>query len=107
MSPLQAVKSFDLPAAAAAAHVAAVAQLAGPAVAGNPAGRPEGLAGGTWAGAVLDAAEARLGAYVESHGGGARGPASSRGGPEDMLAGDWRAATALFTVGEASTCLTQ
>ncbi|KAK9842050.1 hypothetical protein WJX81_006195 [Elliptochloris bilobata] len=97
---LQAVKSFDLPAAAAAAHVAALAQLVGATRAGNPAGGPKGLAGGTWAGAVLDAAEARLGQYLESRGGGTGESSGSDGGHDKMHLEDWRAATALFTVGE-------
>lgn len=101
VSGTQAVRCFDLPAAAAAAHVAALAQLVGAAQGGKPSeGVPQGLAGGPWACTLLEAAEVRLGRYVESRGG--RG---SSGGQGEMREEDWRAATALFTVGEVGCLL--
>lgn len=97
VSGVQAVRCFDLPAAAAAAHVAALAHLVAAAQGGEPAsgGTPQGLDGGAWACSLLEAAEARLGGYME-----ARGGRGGSGGQGEMREEDWRAATALFTVGE-------
>ena len=86
------MKRFELPPAAIAAHVSAVAHLsaARPGADAKPADVKKPL----WVADVLAGAEAVLSRYVESGGDGR--PAGDAG----MLAADWKAAAAVFTVGE-------
>ena len=80
--PVQAVRAFTLPPAAAAAHVSALHQL-------SSAG-----GGGAWAAGLQTDCEERLGRFVD---------AASRGAAaEDPAKAEWQACTAAFTAGEVS-----
>ncbi|GAB4813688.1 hypothetical protein N2152v2_000734 [Parachlorella kessleri] len=85
---LSTLRGFTLPPAAAAAHVAAVARLWGRHGAG------EGSSKCGWAQELLTGAEKVLGDYVNSQQVGRA--------VEGMQGDDWRAAGALFTVGEVA-----
>ena len=81
--PLQAVRAFTLPPAAAAAHVCALHQL-------SSAGGD-----GAWAAGLQADCEERLGRFVD---------AASRGAAaDDPAKAEWQACTAAFTAGEASS----
>ena len=94
---MQAIKRFELPPAAIAAHLSAVARLsaARPGADAKPADAKKPV----WIADVLAGAEAVLSRYVESGGDGR--PAGDSG----MLAADWKAAAAVFTIGEVSGVL--
>ena len=80
--PVQAVRAFTLPPAAAAAHVSALHQLIS---AGGD---------GAWAAGLQADCEERLGRFVD---------AASRGAAaEDPAKAEWQACTAAFTAGEVS-----
>ncbi len=98
----QAVRTFTLPVAAVAAHMRAIAQLA-----------PAGKAGAQWHVALLSDAERELSAFVSQAGGGSAsgdrhdpvfgGRDNDGSGTMSSLgASEQRAATAVFTVGEAA-----
>ena len=81
--PVQAVRAFTLPPAAAAAHVSALHQL-------SSAGGD-----GAWAAGLQADCEEHLGRFVD---------AASRGAAaEDPAKAEWQACTAAFTAGEASS----
>ena len=78
---VQAVRTFTLPPAAAAAHVSALHQLSG------------ACGDASWAPALLALCEAHLGSYVD---------AASKGNLAwDAAKAVWQACTAVFTAGEA------
>ncbi len=94
---MQAIKRFELPPAAVAPHVSAVARLsaARPGAESKPADAKKPV----WVADVLAGGEAVLSRYVESGGDGR--PAGDGG---MMLAADWKAAAAVFIIGEVCTC---
>ncbi|KAK9813253.1 hypothetical protein WJX72_011494 [[Myrmecia] bisecta] len=91
---LQAVRTFALPPAAAAAHVAALSQLSQAQNSGEQAGQLGTM--DAWGGDVCRAAEGLLGGYVEHYG------ESAARANAAMTPEDWQAATALFIVGEVA-----
>ena len=84
------MKTFQLQPAAAAAHISALAQLSS---AQAPAKGSSGAMGG-WCAAIMGAAEGVLSQYVET--GGEGRPVEET----EMRRPDWKAVTAVFTVGQ-------
>ncbi len=92
---MQAIKRFELPPAAIAAHVSAVARLSAARPLSADSKPADDAKKPVWVADVLAGAEAVLSRYVETSGGEGR-PAGDGG----MLAADWKAAAAVFTIGE-------
>ena len=91
---VQAVKSFGLPAAATAAHIAALAQLtAARKIEGSKAAIWPTVDIETWTKKVLAAAEAALSTHVQQC-------AEAGSGGDVMTPADWQATAAVFTAGE-------
>lgn len=84
------MKTFQLQPAAAAAHISALAQLS------SAQALVKGSSGamGGWCAAIMGAAEGVLSQYVET--GGEGRPVEEA----EMLRPDWKAVTAVFTVGQ-------
>ena len=76
--------------AAVAAHMRAIAELT-----------PVQKAGSAWCAELLADAEREVRCYVEAASGSAAASGLA-GGPPQMLASDWRAATAVFCIGEVA-----